>query len=64
VKSLLDPTFRYVPSSETDLRKTFARVRREMRRERAPEARGRERSPESLPPPRLTLLLAEHKRAG
>jgi len=31
MKSILDPTFRYVPSVETDVRKTFARVRREMR---------------------------------
>jgi hypothetical protein len=31
VKSLLDPTFKYVPSTETDIRKTFARVRRETR---------------------------------
>jgi hypothetical protein len=31
MKSILDPTFRYVPSVDTDLRKTFARVRREMR---------------------------------
>ena len=29
MKSILDPTFRYTPSVETDLRKTFARVRRE-----------------------------------
>jgi hypothetical protein len=33
MKSLLDPTFRYTPSVETDIRKTFARVRREMRRQ-------------------------------
>jgi hypothetical protein len=26
---ILDPSFRYKPSFETDLRKTFARVRRE-----------------------------------
>jgi len=32
MKSILDPSFRYVPSSATDLRKTFARVRREMRK--------------------------------
>jgi len=40
MKSILDPTFRYVPSVETDLRKTFARVRREMRggKERSLEA--------------------------
>jgi hypothetical protein len=31
MKSILDPTFRYVPSVDTDLRKTFARVRRELR---------------------------------
>ena len=30
MKSILDPSFRYVPSTATDLRKTFARVRREM----------------------------------
>jgi hypothetical protein len=29
MKSILDPTFRYVPSVQTDLRKTFARIRRE-----------------------------------
>ncbi|MCC7041079.1 MAG: hypothetical protein IT516_12295 [Burkholderiales bacterium] len=31
MKSILDPSFRYVPSVETDVRKTFARVRRQMR---------------------------------
>jgi hypothetical protein len=31
MKSLLDPSFRYVPSNETDLRKTFARERRRLR---------------------------------
>lgn len=29
MKSILDPSFRYVSSIHTDLRKTFARVRRE-----------------------------------
>jgi hypothetical protein len=29
VKSILDPTFKYKNSAETDLRATFARVRRE-----------------------------------
>lgn len=32
MKSILDPTFRYVPSADTDIRKTFDRVRREMAR--------------------------------
>lgn len=29
MKSILDPSFKYVDSTSTDLRKTFARVRRE-----------------------------------
>jgi hypothetical protein len=33
MKSILDPTFRYTSSANTDLRKTFARVRREARRQ-------------------------------
>ena len=37
MKSILDPTFRYTPSFSTDLRKTFARVRRDSaERSRAP----------------------------
>ncbi len=33
MKSILDPTFRYTSSTNTDLRKTFARVRRENRKQ-------------------------------
>jgi len=33
MKSILDPTFRYTSSANTDLRKTFARIRREARRQ-------------------------------
>jgi hypothetical protein len=33
MKSLLDPSFRYTPSFDTDLRKTFARLRRDNRLE-------------------------------
>jgi hypothetical protein len=32
MKSILDPAFRYTKSVDTDLRKTFARVRRELRK--------------------------------
>jgi len=32
MKSILDPTFRYTSSTNTDLRKTFARIRRENRK--------------------------------
>jgi hypothetical protein len=38
MKSIFDPSFRYVPSFETDVRKTFARIRRE-RAENALETR-------------------------
>ena len=31
MKRILDPGFRYVPSFETDVRKTFERARREQR---------------------------------
>jgi hypothetical protein len=33
MKSIFDPSFRYTNSVETDLRKTFARIRREQRRQ-------------------------------
>lgn len=35
MKSILDPTFRYIPSAQTDLRKTFARIRREQAKQEA-----------------------------
>ena len=33
MRSVLDRSFQYTPSTETDLRKTFARVRRRLRDE-------------------------------
>jgi hypothetical protein len=38
MKSILDPSFRYTNSVETDLRKTFAKARRELRKQ--PQAHG------------------------
>jgi hypothetical protein len=38
MKSILDPSFNYTPAASTDLRKTFARVRREMRKQARAEA--------------------------
>jgi hypothetical protein len=35
MKSILDPSFRYTKSVETDLHKTFAKVRRELRKQQA-----------------------------
>lgn len=37
MKSIFDPNFRYVHSSHTDIRKTFARIRREMEKEKEKE---------------------------
>jgi len=39
MKSILDPSFRYTKSVETDLRKTFARVRRELRQQRQEQSK-------------------------
>ena len=39
MKSILDPTFHYVPSAQTDLRKTFSRVRREIAKAKMQSAR-------------------------
>ena len=43
VKSILDPSFQYVNSANTDLRKTFARVRRQHRADTARQAVSRSR---------------------
>jgi hypothetical protein len=47
MKSILDPTFRYTSSANTDLRKTFARIRRENRR--VSQAANREGNEPSTP---------------
>jgi hypothetical protein len=54
MKSILDPTFRYVPSVETDLRKTFARVRRELRGG----------TPKGSEPPATNVLSLQRRQAA
>lgn len=49
MKSILDPSFRYTPSAETDLRKTFARIRREQRRTQQASAAKAAMSPRVVP---------------
>jgi len=57
MKSVLDPTFRYTPSTHTDLRKTFARLRREARAQAA-------QNEESRPPlNNVAVLFTEQKLA-
>jgi hypothetical protein len=57
MKSVLDPTFRYTPSIHTDLRKTFARLRREAR------AQETQRDDPRPPANNIALLFAEQKLA-
>ena len=40
MKSILDPSFRYTKSMETDLRKTFARIRSELRNQQQRQSIG------------------------
>ena len=39
MKSILDRSFQYTPSAQTDLRKTFARIRREQRTREVAQAK-------------------------
>jgi len=56
MKSILDRSFRYTKSVDTDLRKTFARIRREQRQEALAHRDGET--------PRNVLSLEQHKRAA
>jgi hypothetical protein len=42
MKSILDPSFHYTKSIDTDLRKTFARIRRELRRQQQKSCKGQQ----------------------
>ena len=46
MKSILDSSFRYTPSFDTDLEKTFARIRRELRKDAEGAAQGQARQPQ------------------
>jgi hypothetical protein len=39
MKSILDPSFRYTNSVETDLRKAFAKVRRDLRKQQQEQSK-------------------------
>jgi hypothetical protein len=52
VKSIFDPSFRYTPSYETDVRKTFERIRREQARTSL-ETRSLEPAPVKVLPMRV-----------
>jgi hypothetical protein len=42
MKSILDPTFKYYPAVDTDLRRTFRRIRQEWRRASSARSEGRQ----------------------
>ena len=48
MKSILDPTFRYTPSVQTDIRKTFARIRREQRAAGSKDVRHIDQPPQNV----------------
>jgi hypothetical protein len=54
MKSILDPSFRYTSSVQTDVRKTFARIRRELRE--------REQSKSTYNADGKLTVLAMHRR--
>jgi hypothetical protein len=57
MKSILDPTFRYTPSTHTDLRKTFARIKREAR------AQTTQRDESPTPVNNIAMLFTEQRLA-
>ena len=59
MKSILDPAFRYTSSANTDIRKTFARVRREMRRQAQASTR-----PETDNPVKVTPIFRNQRPAA
>lgn len=58
MKSILDPSFRYTASHATDLRKTFARIRREMK------SGDPAREPEATAERRVVAMRPRRVRAG
>lgn len=61
-KSILDPTFRYTSAANTDLRKTFARLRRDHRKLRAAET-AKQPIPINSAKAKSWLLVGSGKRA-
>jgi hypothetical protein len=59
MKTIFDPSFRYTPSFNTDIRKTFARLRNEQRRARRDVA-----PPTDAATNAEVIALNERKRLG
>ena len=59
MKSILDRSFRYTSSAQTDVRKTFARVRREQQLEQLARAREQADAISKISPLRIARTAAE-----
>lgn len=64
MKSILDPSFCYTPSLYTDVRKTFERVRRELRQAATLRETGTERNGSVLTLPRGPAGFSGLRRAN
>jgi hypothetical protein len=51
MKSIVDPSFHYVPSADTDIRKTFERIRLEMQQKSQVSGNALATRSRSAPPP-------------
>ena len=60
MKSILDPGFRYTSSANTDLRKTFRRIRRELDQQKAPKQAPKQVQPE--PEPNVASIFRRQRR--
>ncbi|MGQ0750108.1 MAG: hypothetical protein ACT4PS_06185 [Betaproteobacteria bacterium] len=61
MKSILDRSFRYTSSAQTDVRKTFARVRREQQLEQLARARAEADATSNVSPLRIARATAESR---
>ena len=63
MKSILDPSFRYVASDKTDLKKTFRRIRKQLDARAAGPVAPREMPPRDLQATPVHLTLAKRNAA-
>jgi hypothetical protein len=61
MKSILDRSFRYTSSAQTDVRKTFARVRREQQLEQLARAREAADAMSNVSPLRMARAVADSR---
>ena len=60
MKSLLDQSFQYTPSVETDLKKTFARIRRKLKEQEQAQAMADAEAKAKVSPITSKIVLTSH----